>query len=51
MVVGIVVTFELFELYFWLELYELYLYENKVHKVQKANFERIHPVLSLSDYE
>jgi len=30
---SIVVTFELFELYYWLELYELYYKRNKVHKV------------------
>jgi len=33
---AIVVTFELFELYYWLELYELYYKRNKVHKVKKS---------------
>jgi len=33
----IVVTFERFELYYWLELYELYYKRNKVHKVHKVN--------------
>jgi len=31
---AIVVTFELFELYYWLELYELDYKRNKVHKVK-----------------
>ena len=34
---AIVVTFELLELYYWLELYELYYKRNKVHKVRKVN--------------
>jgi len=34
---SIVVTFELFELCYWLELYELYYKRNKVHKVHKVN--------------
>ena len=32
---SIVVTFELFELYYWLELYELYYRQNEVHEVVK----------------
>jgi len=30
-----VVTFELFELYYWLELYEIYYRENIIHNVVK----------------
>jgi len=37
---SIVVTFELFELYYWLELYEFYCKRNKVHKVHKVNKSR-----------
>jgi len=33
----IVVTFELFEVYYWLELCELHYKRNKVHKVKKLN--------------
>jgi len=33
---NIVVKFELYELYFWLELYERKMKWNKVHKVQKV---------------
>jgi len=35
----IVVTFELFELYNWLELYELYYKRNK--KVQKSTSQKV----------
>ena len=36
----IVVKFELFELYYWLELYELYYKKNKAHKILKSKMQK-----------